>query len=125
AEPSPVLRSGGLGVRELRRLARATGLDEEMAALLLEVAYAAGLLGELDVPGTARVGGPDQQVLPTTNYELWRGGSLAQRWAQLARAWLTMTRQPGLVGQRDDRDRAIGVLSPEVERSGMPATRRA
>lgn len=125
AEPSPVLRSGGLGVRELRRLARVTGLDEETAALLLEVAYAAGLLGELDVPGTARAGGPDQQILPTAGYELWRGGSLAQRWVQLARTWLAMTRQPGLVGQRDDRDRAIAVLSPDVERTGMPATRRA
>ncbi len=59
AEPAPVLRSGGLGVRDLRRLARATGLDEPTTALLLEVAYAAGLTGEVELPGsaTARYGG--------------------------------------------------------------------
>ncbi|MBY8871783.1 helicase C-terminal domain-containing protein [Micromonospora sp. PLK6-60] len=126
AEPAPVLRSGGVGVRDLRRLARVLGLDDPTTALLFEVAYAAGLLGELDLTGsaTARYGG-DQQVLPTGGYEVWRALSLAQRWEQLARAWLTMTRQPGLVGQRDDRDRPIPVLSAEAERAGAPASRRA
>lgn len=126
AEPVPVLRSGGLGVRELRRLARVGGVDEPTAALLLEVAYAAGLLGEMDLPGatTARYGA-DQQVLPTAGYEVWRASSLAQRWEQLARAWLTMTRQVGLVGQRDDRDRPITVLSAEAERAGAPLARRS
>ncbi|RIV37017.1 helicase-associated domain-containing protein [Micromonospora radicis] len=125
AEPAPVLRSGGLGVRDLRRLARFTGLDEPTAALLLEVAYAAGLTGEVELPGSTGRYGADQQVLPTGGYELWRAGSLAQRWEQLARAWLTMTRQVGLVGQRDDRDRPITVLSAEAERAGAPAARRA
>ncbi|RKF27734.1 helicase-associated domain-containing protein [Micromonospora globbae] len=125
AEPAPVLRSGGIGVRDLRRLARTAGLDEPTAALLLEVAYAAGFLGELELPSASGRYGADQQVLPTAGYEVWRSASLAQRWEQLARAWLTMTRQVGLVGQRDDRDRPITVLSPEAERAGAPAARRA
>lgn len=126
AEPAPVLRSGGIGVRDLRRLARTAGLTESTTALLLEVAYAAGLTGEVDLPGaTTTRYGADQQVLPTAGYEVWRAGSLAQRWEQLARAWLTMTRQVGLVGQRDDRDRPITVLSAEAERAGAPAARRA
>ncbi|SIR22710.1 helicase-associated domain-containing protein [Micromonospora avicenniae] len=126
AEPAPVLRSGGIGVRDLRRLARTGGLDEPTTALLIEVAYAAGLLGELELPGvtTSRYGA-DQQVLPAAGYEVWRAASLAQRWEQLARAWLTMTRQVGLVGQRDDRDRPITALSAEAERAGAPAARRA
>ena len=68
AEPAPVLRSGGVGVRELRRLAQSAGLDEPLAALLLEVASAAGLVGELEVTvpsiaiGRATV---DRQILPT------------------------------------------------------------
>ncbi|MEU4717588.1 helicase-associated domain-containing protein [Micromonospora purpureochromogenes] len=126
AEPAPVLRSGGVGVRDLRRLARGVGLDEPATALVFEVAYAAGLVGELDLPGstTGRYGA-DQQVLPTGGYEVWRATSLAHRWEQLARAWLTMTRQVGLVGQRDDRDRPISVLSAEAERAGAPAARRA
>ncbi|MCX5068845.1 helicase C-terminal domain-containing protein [Micromonospora lupini] len=126
AEPAPVLRSGGIGVRDLRRLARTGGLDEPTTALLLEVAYAAGLAGELEMPGstTGRYGA-DQQVLPTGGYEVWRAASLAQRWEHLARAWLTMTRQVGLVGRRDDRDRPITALSAEAERASAPATRRA
>src|SRR4051794_12802448 len=54
AEPAPVLRAGGLGVRDLRRVARAAGSDEPGAALLLEIAYAAGLLGEADASGSSR-----------------------------------------------------------------------
>ncbi|MFF5172830.1 helicase-associated domain-containing protein [Micromonospora sp. NPDC000089] len=125
-EPAPVLRSGGVGVRDLRRLARTLGVDESTTALVFEVAYAAGLVGELDVPGatTGRYGA-DQQVVPTGGYEVWRAMSLAYRWEQLARAWLTMSRQVGLVGQRDDRDRPISVLSAEAERAGAPAARRA
>ncbi|TYB99872.1 hypothetical protein FXF53_14505, partial [Micromonospora sp. WP24] len=126
AEPAAVLRSGGIGVRDLRRLTRTGGLDEPTTALLIEVAYAAGLLGELELPGvTTNRYGADQQVLPAAGYEVWRAASLAQRWEQLARAWLTMTRQVGLVGQRDDRDRPITALSAEAERAGAPLSRRA
>ncbi|MGC4804729.1 helicase-associated domain-containing protein [Micromonospora sp. DT233] len=126
AEPAPVLRAGGVGVRDLRRLAKALGLDEPGTALLLEVAYAAGLAGELELTGSATTRyGADQQVLPTGGYEVWRAMSLARRWEQVARAWLAMTRQAGLVGQRDDRDRPVAVLSAEAERAGAPVARRA
>ncbi|GID30158.1 helicase-associated domain-containing protein [Paractinoplanes brasiliensis] len=131
AEPAPVLRAGGLGVRDLKRLARTAGLDEPGAALLLEVAYAAGLLGEADVAGSGRSvtvsrasGAVDEVFLPTGAYDLWRALSSAQRWTALARAWLAMTRQPGLVGQRDDRDRPINALAPDAERAGAPQARR-
>ncbi|MDG4821525.1 helicase-associated domain-containing protein [Asanoa sp. WMMD1127] len=125
AEPATVLRSGGLGVRELRRLARSAGVDDGIAATLLEAAYAAGLVGEAEAHA-APVGrpAPETQVLPTARFDAWRASSIARRWTDLATAWLTMTRQPGLVGQRDERDRPITVLAPEVERSGAPATRR-
>lgn len=120
AEPAPVLKTGGLGVRDLKRLARATGVDESTAALLLEVAYAAGFLGESEAGRT----GVDDAFLPTGAYDMWRALSIAQRWDALVRSWLAMTRQPGLVGQRDDRDRPINALSPEAERSGAPHARR-
>jgi Helicase conserved C-terminal domain len=112
AEPPPLLRSGGLGVRELRRVAKATGLDEPTTALLLETTYAAGLIGA------------EEQFLPTAGYDTWRSAPIAQRWERLARAWLAMTRQVGLIGQRDDRDRPITPLAPEAERAGAPTVRR-
>jgi Helicase conserved C-terminal domain len=131
AEPAPVLRTGGLGVRDLKRLARAAGIDEPATALLLEVAYAAGLLGEADATGVSRAitisrahGPVDEIFLPTGGFDLWRALSIAQRWDLLIRSWLAMTRQPSLVGQRDDRDRPVNPLSPEVERTGAPQARR-
>ncbi|GAA0520913.1 hypothetical protein Ade02nite_65070 [Paractinoplanes deccanensis] len=131
AEPAPVLRAGGLGVRDLKRLARTAGLDEAGAALLLEITHAAGLLGESDVAGSGRsvtvsraTGPVDEIFLPTGAYDLWRALSIAQRWTALARAWLMMTRQPGLVGQRDERDRPINALAPDAERAGAPQARR-
>ncbi|WP_250002299.1 helicase-associated domain-containing protein [Actinoplanes sp. M2I2] len=131
AEPAPVLRAGGLGVRDLKRLARTAGLDEPGAALLLEVAHAAGLLGEADAAGSTRSvsvsrasGAVDEIFLPTGAYDLWRALSMAQRWVALARSWLAMTRQPGLVGLRDDRDRPINALAPDAERAGAPQARR-
>ena len=118
AEPAPVLRTGGLGVRDLKRLTKATGVDEAGTALLVETAYAAGLLSESEA-------GPNQEIfLPTGAYDLWRATGIAHRWGALARAWLAMTRQPGLVGRRDDRDRPINALAPDAERAGAPQARR-
>jgi hypothetical protein len=141
-EPAPMLRAGGLGVRDLRRLARAAMLDEPMAALLLEIGYAAGLIGEAEVGAgatrlrstaegvTGRVGrvastGTDVQFLPTAGYDVWRGTPIAQRWHLIAQTWLAMTRQAALVGQRDDRERLVNALATEAERSNAPAVRRS
>ncbi|HEU4349361.1 MAG TPA: helicase-associated domain-containing protein, partial [Actinoplanes sp.] len=69
-------------------------------------------------------GGVDEIFLPTGAYDLWRAQSIAQRWDALVRSWLAMTRQPGLIGQRDERDRPINALCPDVERAGAPRARR-
>ncbi len=116
ADPPPVLRSGGVGVRELRKLARVAGTDG--VALLLETAYAAGLVGESATEQAEAI------LLPTLGYDTWRAMSMAQRWVRLARAWLDMPRAPALVGQRDERDRPLAALSAEVERAAAPAHRR-
>ncbi|GAA2351066.1 helicase-associated domain-containing protein [Dactylosporangium salmoneum] len=120
-EPPSVLRSGGLGVRELRRYAKTVGVDEPQAALLAEVVTAAGLIGE-EIIDNKRV---ESVFLPTVAYDAWRAGGIAARWHRLAVGWLTMTRAPALVGQRDDRDRPINALAPELSRPGAPAQRRA
>ncbi|GAA1702669.1 helicase-associated domain-containing protein [Fodinicola feengrottensis] len=114
-EPPAVLRGGGVGVRELRRIARTVGVTDEIAGMLLETCHAAGLL---DATSDA-----DPQWLPTAEYDVWLGRSAAQRWQRLAAAWLTMTRLPMLIGQRDDRDRLINALSTEVVRSSAPVAR--
>ena len=119
--PPTVLRSYGLGVRELRRLAKDLGIAEPVAVVLLEVAYAAGLLTHTE-PDTRS---PDLQWLPTPLFDTWRAGTLAERWTLLARTWLAMTRAPVMVGQRDDKDKPINALSHEASRLSAPPIRRA
>ncbi|KUL32322.1 helicase-associated domain-containing protein [Actinoplanes awajinensis] len=123
-EPAALLKTGGLGVRDLKRLAKAAGVDESGAALLVEVAYAAGLLGESETSVSKAPGAVQDIFLPTVAYDMWRAAGTAYRWTVLARAWLTMTRQPGLVGKRDERDRPINALAPDAERAGAPQARR-
>jgi hypothetical protein len=119
--PAPVLRSYGLGVRDVRRLGKETGLDDTMTALLLEVGYAAGLITHTET--SAQNG--DRLWLPAPGYDSWRAAPLARQWALLARTWLEMTRAPVLVGQRDNKGKPISALSLEATRTSVPATRRA
>ncbi len=114
--PPPVLRSGGLGVRDLRRAARDLGLDETGAALLVEVLAAAGLVAPAE--------DADPSWCPTTTVDRWLAAPVEMRWVVLARAWLEMPRQPSAVGGRDSSDKLIGPLSDEVRRPWAPAVRR-
>ena len=114
--PPPVLRSGGLGVRDLKRTAKDLTCDDMTAALLAEVAQAARLVHTTS--------GPQPVFLPTVEYDEWRGQPPSQRWLTLATAWLGMTRQPSLIGQRGERDRVISALGPDAERGTLPGVRR-
>lgn len=116
AVPPQVLRAGGLGVRDLRRAARELSVSEDVAALLIEIAAAAGLI--------AASHGIEPVFLPTSDYDAWRRREPATRWVGLASGWLGMTRQPSLVGQRDERDRLITPLGPDAERGTIAALRR-
>jgi hypothetical protein len=116
-EPAGLLRSGGVGVRDQKRLARVLHVGEPEAAWLLELAYAAGLVD---------VGGPHRdEWLPTRAYDIWREQDLADRWAVLAAGWLAGVRLPSLVGQRDVAGKAVNPLSPDLVRHTAPAIRRS
>ena len=116
-EPAGLLRSGGVGVRDQKRLARELHVGEPDAAWLLELAYAAGLLD---------VGGPHRdEWLPTRAYDIWREQDLADRWATSPPGWLAGVRLPSLVGQRDVAGKAVNPLSPDLVRHTAPAIRRS
>ncbi|MGH3380146.1 MAG: helicase-associated domain-containing protein [Actinoallomurus sp.] len=126
-DPPGVLRGGGLGVRDLRATASKMDLPEWTAALLIEVAYAAGLLarsGDFDGSGVGTRGG-EAVWLPTQSYDLWRLQDPERRWVTIAGAWLRMDRVAGLTGDRDDRDRLINALSDEAIRASAPQVRRS
>jgi hypothetical protein len=116
AEPPSVLRAGGLGVRELRKTAQLLDTTEQVAALIVEVAAGAGLLDQ-----TASV---DPDWVPTTAYDTWLNQPPELRWTALARAWLALPRLPRLVGERDERDKVVAALGPDVERPSAPGERR-
>ncbi|RZT88700.1 XPB/Ssl2-like helicase family protein [Pseudonocardia sediminis] len=114
--PPGVLRSGGLGVRDLRRVAKDCDTDETTAALLVELLRAADLVGETETT--------QPEWLPTTTADAWRASPDEIRWAELARAWIDLPRLPGLVGRRDDADRPIAALSDSVRRPPAGRDRR-
>jgi len=118
ADPPPMLRAGGLGVRDVRRTARLLDLDEARAALVAEIAVAAGLIAWTD-EGT---GAP--LWLPTVAADTWLVAPPQRRWALLVPAWLELPRLPGLAGSRDDRDRPLAALSDELSQPRAPAQRR-
>jgi hypothetical protein len=113
--PPPQLRAGGLGVRDLRRLAHDLDVDDTTAALLVETAAAAGLL--------ASTTGMNPVYLPTAEYDVWLAREPARQWVDLASAWLAMPRQPSLVSERGERDRLITALGPDAERGTAAALR--
>ncbi len=114
--PPSVLRTGGIGVRDLRRLARLLDVEQPVLALLLETVGQAGLFDATP--------DPLRDWLPTQAYDTWSALPPEQRWVRLATAWLEMPRQPGLAGSRDERDRVLAPLSDDVARADAPLARR-
>lgn len=115
--PPGVLRAGGLGVRELRRLAVRLDVPEGDAAFLVELCRAAGLLAD--------DGEADPSWVPTPAYDGWAALGAGQRWALLAQAWLATSRVSALVGTRDERGGPRTALSDGLDRTAAPDVRAA
>lgn len=117
-QPPSVLRSGGLAVRDLKAVARELHVDEEGAALIVEVALASGLIAE----GAEPDGTP--AWLPTDEFDVWSGRSTSERWARLVDGWLASSRVPSLVGSRDAAGKSWNALAPELSSGLAPEARR-
>jgi hypothetical protein len=108
AAPVAMLKAGGVGVKELRRLAKAIGTDEQTARLWLELAYQAALIGpqrespQRESPprgSTANAAGrrgtsPPAVLLPTLRYDEWAASQPAERLAPLLATWLALPALP-------------------------------
>ncbi|NJQ05806.1 helicase-associated domain-containing protein [Streptomyces lonarensis] len=123
-EPPAVLRTGGLGVRELKRAAVALDIPEPEAAFWAELAYAAGLV--------ASDGGTDERYAPTPASDEWLRLTSPERWTRLAATWLDTTRCAALVGERVPQqgaargrpaDRSLAALGPGLDRGPAPELR--
>jgi hypothetical protein len=110
-DPPTALRSGGLGVRDLKALALHIGVDESCAAFVAELCYISALL-TID---------PDDRILPTTNFDIWLTQRPSDKWLTLASAWLSTSRVSGLAGNEDSKN--VAPLGPELDRVNAASVR--
>ncbi len=118
--PAPVLKSGGLGVREMRRLAKELDLDPALTALHLELLAATGLITTSEPRSASSV----NSWTPTQAADDFADDEAESSWALLADTWLTLRRDPARTGQRDAAGKVLAALSAEISWVRGPADRR-
>ena len=112
-EPPTALRTGGLGVRDLKKIAEHLGIDETCAGFVAELCYLGGLL----------VIDSDDQILPTSAFDIWLTKSAEERWYSLVVLWLDTSRVSGMIGKISDKN--VAPLGPELDRAGASLIRRS
>ncbi len=123
AAPISELRSGGLGVREIRRLAKVTGIDETRLGLILELAAAAGLIAS-GLPDPQPTSGEAPYWAPTVAADRFDEASAADRWYLLANTWLDLPARPALIGTRSPDAKPYAALSDSLYSTAAPLDRR-
>ena len=123
ATPVPELRSGGLGVREAKRLCKATGIDEQRLGLVLELCAAVGLIAS-GIPDPETPGDLDSYWAPTVSADRFSDTPANARWLQLATAWLDLPSRPGLIGGRGQDGKPFAALSESLYSTAAPLDRR-
>ena len=111
-EPPTALRTGGIGVRDLKRIAEHLGVDETCVGFVAELCYLGGLV----------VIDSDDQILPTSAFDIWLTKPAEERWYSLVVLWLDTSRVSGLIGKSVDKN--IAPLGPELDRAGVSLVRR-
>jgi len=111
-EPPTALRSGGLGVRDLKATAEHLGVSEDCAAFVAEILYLGGLV----------VIDTDDQILPTAAFDSWLSREPEERWNNLVTLWIQTSRVSGLIGKADGKN--VAALGPELDRSTYSALKK-
>ncbi len=106
--PAKLLRSGGLGVREVRRLAKLLQRPEDQVAWMVELVAAAGLV-DWDRA--------EEIAAPTAGYDEWGQLDAPRRWAALAQTWLYAPFDLSAAGTPGEDAK---VIPPLLERSFDP-----
>jgi hypothetical protein len=122
AAPISELRSGGLGVREVRRLAKVTGIEETRLGLTLELASAAGLIAG-GAPEPQPTTGEAPYWAPTVAADRFAEAPSAERWHLLATTWLDLAARPALIGTRGPDAKPYAALSDSLYSTAAPLDR--
>ena len=123
AAPVSELRNGGMGVRDVKRLAKMTGIDEPRLGLTLEVAAAAGLIAS-GTPEPFPAVGDGPYWAPTDSVDRFTAMPPAERWHLLAVAWLDLPGRPALIGTRGPDAKPYAALSDSLYSTAAPLDRR-
>lgn len=123
AAPVPELRNGGLGVRDVKRLTKATGVDERRLGLILELAAAAGLIAS-GMPDPEPGDGAGPYWAPTVAADRFVESPTAVRWHLLMSTWLDLPGRPGLIGSRGADGKPYAALSDSLYSTAAPLDRR-
>ncbi|BBX00512.1 DNA-binding protein [Mycolicibacterium moriokaense] len=123
ATPVPELRSGGLGVRDVKRLTKVTGIDEGRLGLILEVAAGAGLIAT-GMPEPEPQDGSGPYWAPTVAADRFLESTTAHKWHLLASTWLDLPGRPSLVGSRGPDGKPYAALSDSLYSTAAPLDRR-
>jgi len=123
ATPVPELRSGGLGVRDMKRLTKVTGIDEARLGLILEVSSAAGLIAA-GMPEPDPHDGVGPYWAPTVAADRFVESSTASKWHLLATTWLDLPGRPSLIGSRGPDGKPYAALSDSLFSTAAPLDRR-
>lgn len=123
AAPVPELRSGGLGVRDLKRLGKTTGIEERRLGLILETALGAGLIAA-GIPDPDPGDGANTFWAPTVAADRFIESPTAVRWHLLASTWLDLPARPGLTGSRGPDGKPYASLSDSLYSTAAPLDRR-
>ena len=124
ATPVPELRSGGLGVRDVKRLTKVTGIDEARLGLILEVSAAAALIAAGMPEPDPHDGGIGPYWAPTVAADRFVESSSASKWHLLASTWLDLPGRPSLVGSRGPDGKPYAALSDSLFSTAAPLDRR-
>jgi hypothetical protein len=94
-EPFPLLKSGGVGSRLIKKLAKDTGAAADEITLVLELAFETELLVAEEPPPPARKSRKPAPVrpgtvVPTEEFTRWRGENAAAQLRTLVDAWWHM-----------------------------------
>lgn len=113
--PPRLLKDGGVGVREVRRLAKLTDRTERDISRIIDIAVAAGLVW---------VDSTSDAALPTSAFDDWVCLDPASRWERLVSGWLAADFHPSLAGAIGAKDKPIPPLLPRGLHEEAIAQRR-
>jgi hypothetical protein len=121
--PFPELRSGGLGVRDVKRLTKITGIDETRLGLILEMSAAAGLIAA-GLPEPDPHDGVGPFWAPTVAADRFVDSPTGSKWQLLASTWLALPGRPSLIGSRGPDGKPYAALSDSLFSTAAPLDRR-